>query len=102
MNANTEYVISAELNKARRRFPSNRLMLAALVEEVGELSKALIDHSFNKGSAQEVYNEAVQVAAMAIRVMEEGDPQFPYQYSEDLYRNFPIVPAHLDTEVVTK
>lgn len=43
--------------------------MTALTEEVGELAKALLDES-----DQRVYEEAVQVAVMALRVATEGDP----------------------------
>lgn len=43
MNENTEYSLSSELSFARRAFPGNTHMLAALMEEVGELAQALID-----------------------------------------------------------
>jgi hypothetical protein len=64
-------------------------MLAALTEEVGELAQALIDHSRGKTTASHVFKEAIQVAAMAIRVAEEGDASFPYEYTYDCYRDFP-------------
>lgn len=46
-------------------------MMAALTEEVGELAKALLSEPWER-----VVAEAVQVAAMAIRVAEEGDSTF--------------------------
>ena len=54
---------------ARRKFPQPNPTLAALVEEVGELAKALLCESDKC-----VWDEAVQVAAMAQRVATEGDP----------------------------
>ena len=47
------------------------ITLAALTEEVGELNQAVLqlNHEPHKGVMPErVYNEAVQVAVMAIRV----------------------------------
>ena len=58
-----------EVDRARKLFPEPEGLMAALGEEVGELFKAIQDES-----AQRIKDEAVQVAAMAIRVMEEGDP----------------------------
>jgi NTP pyrophosphatase (non-canonical NTP hydrolase) len=56
-------------------------MFAALVEEVGELAKALMEHDRGLGtSTQQVLREAVQVACMAIRVATEGDSNFTYLY----------------------
>jgi hypothetical protein len=60
-----------ELARARGKFPSSIHSFAALVEEVGELGKALI--SEGDGS---VYAEAMQTAVMAIRVAVEGDSSF--------------------------
>lgn len=85
-----KYCIDAELEFARTKYPSNHLMLAALVEEVGELAQALIDNSRGKTSAQHVYEEAIQVAAMAIRVAEEGSEEFPYLYTDECYQKFPV------------
>lgn len=76
--------VSAELARARAKFPGNTLQLAALSEEVGELAKALLDHRSGKGTAEEVYAEAVQVAAMACRVAVEGDSTFPYDPAQVL------------------
>jgi hypothetical protein len=57
-----------ELKNARSKFPDSAASHAALVEEVGELSKALMYEPFNN-----VVAEAVQVATMALRVAVEGD-----------------------------
>jgi len=72
--------IKEELVKARNKFPDNSVQNTALVEEVGELSQALLDHKFNNVSVTnlDVYREAVQVAAMAIRVGVDGDSSFDY------------------------
>ncbi len=78
--------IDDEVSRARRRFPENKHMLAALMEEVGELSQALIDHHHGKQTrnhvgettAAHVLHEAIQVAGMAIRIAQEGDADFSY------------------------
>ena len=57
-----------ELKSARRKFPSSDAAMVALVEEVGELAKAMLEESTDR-----VWAEAVQVAAMACRVASEGD-----------------------------
>lgn len=62
----------AEVSAGREKFPGNNLMLAGLVEEVGELAKALLQR---KGRAS-VQAEALQVAAVAMRIYEEGDATF--------------------------
>lgn len=60
--------VEREVARSREKFPGNRKMLAALDEEVGELARALLDND----PAQRRL-EAVQVAATAIRIAEEGD-----------------------------
>ncbi len=71
--------IKAELAYARKKFPHNTHMLAALTEEVGELAKALLEHHRGELPREDVLSEAVQVAAMAIRVATEGDASFNYR-----------------------
>ena len=60
--------VRLEIIKARNKFPSADACLAALTEEVGELAQAML----SKDQA-EIYGEAVQVAAMALRCAVEGD-----------------------------
>lgn len=60
-----------ELESARKKFPENNVMLAVLMEEVGELATAMFSES-----ADRVRAEAIQVAAMAIRVALDGDSSF--------------------------
>lgn len=60
--------LRAELARGRAKFPGNRLLLPALVEEVGELCAALVD-----GNREAVRREAIQVATVAIWIAEEGD-----------------------------
>lgn len=71
-----------EVARARSKFPDNNLMLAALTEEVGELAQAMLKVACGKWDAQRVYEEAVQVAAMAARVATEGDKSFNTTYVE--------------------
>jgi hypothetical protein len=60
--------VRAELARARAKFPGGPLTTIALMEEVGELAKATIEES-----QERVYDEAVQVAVMAIRCAIDGD-----------------------------
>jgi NTP pyrophosphatase (non-canonical NTP hydrolase) len=60
--------IVEELDRARLSFPAATKTMCALTEEVGELAKALLDEDNGR-----VYEEAIQVAVMAIRVATEGD-----------------------------
>jgi hypothetical protein len=69
--------VQSELKSARLQFPTNENQFVALTEEVGELAQALIDQGRGFQSATDVYAEAVQVAAMALRVAVDGDSSFP-------------------------
>lgn len=60
--------VEYELHRARDKFPSAAGSMCALMEEVGELAKAMLDEP-----RWRVYAEAVQVAVMAARVCLEGD-----------------------------
>ncbi len=57
-----------EAQNARRKFPDTRRAMLALMEEVGELAK-----SFLEEGPRRRYDEAVQVAVMAMRIAVEGD-----------------------------
>lgn len=61
-----------EIKRARRKFPGNELLHAALSEEVGELAKELLQH----GNTAHARKEAIQVACVAIRIATEGDATF--------------------------
>lgn len=65
--------LAEEICRAREKFPKNAHMLAALVEEVGELAKALLEGEPN----EDIRKEALQVACVAIRIAEEGDADYP-------------------------
>lgn len=58
-----------ELDRARKKFPHTGAVVVALMEEVGELAKAMLDEA-----PERIYKEAVQVATMAARCALEGDP----------------------------
>jgi len=58
--------IVAELRRARSKFPGNDRLFKALVEEVGEVAKAMLEGG-------DVRGEACQVATVAIRLMTEGE-----------------------------
>jgi len=60
--------VNKEIDRAVSKFPDSELSTIALMEEVGELAKALLQEDW-----QSVYKEAVQVATMAARVAIEGD-----------------------------
>ncbi len=83
-------MVRGELGAARKKFPETTHMLAALMEEVGELAQAMMQHDTDGSQTiAMVLREAVQVACMAIRVATEGDENFAYQFptvEEDLPR----------------
>lgn len=64
--------LDGELQHARRKFPGNRHLLAALQEEVGELAKAFLQ----KQGDPRIKKEALQCACVAMRIFTEGDPTF--------------------------
>lgn len=63
-----------EVARARSTFPQPNPTIAALAEEAGELAKAMLH--IREGKSTDwwcVYDEAVQVAALALRAATEGD-----------------------------
>lgn len=60
------YDLVEEVNRARDKFPGTELMLAALMEEVGELANAIIE-------GKDWETEALHVACVAMRIRTEGD-----------------------------
>lgn len=73
----TLIAIQQEVANARAKYPSNAKLLYAFMEEAGEVTKAFLDMQQKGGSASDVRKELIQAAAMAIRLLEEGDPDFP-------------------------
>lgn len=72
MKGTTASDVAEEVMRARDKFPGNKFLLAALVEEVGELAQAMLQ----KKSPEEIRREATQVACVAVRIIEEGDASF--------------------------
>ena len=67
--------VRQEVFRAVKNFPQPNPTIAALTEEVGELARAGLDIRQGKSNDWwKVYDEAVQVAAMAVRMALEGDP----------------------------
>jgi len=80
LGANTAIALDTELRQARQKFPTNEDQLLAEVEEHGELVKVMLDSraEYHDETTAHIRKEAVQAAAMAIRVLHEGDKAFPY------------------------
>lgn len=66
--------VTSELFAARQKFPSSNCCVAALMEEVGELTQAVLKVAAGKWPAERIREEGIQVMAMALRIMTEGDP----------------------------
>jgi len=67
--------VHIEVLRAVEKFPQPNPTIAAMAEESGELAKAMLHIREGKSNDWwEVYNEAVQLAAMACRCALEGDP----------------------------
>lgn len=75
----TLQAISAETMRARLKFPGGEHLLAAATEELGELAKALLQ----KKPKDEIEKEAIQVAAMMVRIIEEGCPEYDSLTAEE-------------------
>lgn len=65
----TYFAIKDEVARARKKHPI--VYFAALAEELGEVAEAMMKHGSMSDRARE---ELVQVAATAVRLIEEGDP----------------------------
>lgn len=68
MTPDSKSGIEYQLARGRAKFPGGRFLLAGLVEELGELCDAMI-----RGDRIAIVAEAHQVAAVAIRIAEDGD-----------------------------
>jgi NTP pyrophosphatase (non-canonical NTP hydrolase) len=61
--------LAAEVKRARNKFPSHFNLFPALMEECGELAEA----AMQQHGVAAIRKEAIQVMAMAFRIMTEGD-----------------------------
>jgi NTP pyrophosphatase (non-canonical NTP hydrolase) len=74
--------VKAELLRARTKFPGDNLNMVALMEEVGELAQAALHIREGKHNEwRKVWDEAVQVAVMALRMATEGDATIATPFS---------------------
>lgn len=84
--------VGYEAERAYDKFPSSDMVCLALMEEVGELAQAVMERertlrSFDardyKWTRAHIRKEAIQVAAMAMRIAVEGDPRYPTSHITD-------------------
>lgn len=71
MQTSTLDMIHEQLARSRHKYPGNEHMLAAALESMGSLARALLC-----GEAAATHKEAAQVCAILIRLIEEGDWTF--------------------------
>lgn len=62
--------VQLEWKHAVAKYPEPNKNLAALIEEVGEVARALLENA----PREQLYNECVQVATMALRISQESCP----------------------------
>lgn len=74
-----------EIDRARELFPQMSEGMVALMEEVGELANALIEHQKGNKPSKAILEEAIQVAAVAIRIAIEGDERYPHYDSTPFF-----------------
>ena len=78
--------LAIEITTARVQFPTNKNLLSALIEYADELQammkamddKDLIGRSVTMKGVAHIQSKALQVAALAIRICEEGDESTPW------------------------
>jgi len=69
--------VQNEISSAKAKFPSNKQLLHAFVEEAGEVTKAFLDMDQKDAPPEDITKELIQTIAMAVRLLQEGDPEFP-------------------------
>ena len=86
------YDMTNEYKGAMAKFPGNRCNLAALMEEVGELAQAMLKREFEPSagvSRADIYAEAVQVGAMAMKIALHGSSEYTtYAYEPSCHLDF--------------
>lgn len=94
--------VVAEVGRATRKFPTWPTdplhALAVLGEEYGELNKAMLQLTYepHKTSAADVREEAIQTAAMALRLVMSLD-RYEYRHCEQHEQRSPDEPSAFET-----
>lgn len=82
MKQETFDLINSALARSRGKYPKNLMMLSSLIEEVSELCFAFqmksdpVQHDATEYRHQRIKEEASDIIAICIRIMEEGDASF--------------------------
>ncbi len=62
-----------EAVKTRTRYPQPNYVCLKVAEEAGEVVKAAVHYAEDRGSWEDVEKEVVQMIAMGLRLLTEGD-----------------------------
>lgn len=94
--------LALEMTAARAKFPGNDRLFEALVEEVGEVGRAVLTNNF-----EHARQEALQVACVAMRLATEGDRSWETSRPEDRFTVQEMADAfwdelHGDPEILSK
>ncbi len=66
--------VLAEVERARAKRPNPDHLVTAFGEEVGEVQRAALHQIYEAGTPEAVRLELIQTIAVAVRLLEEGDP----------------------------
>lgn len=75
--------INSEVARARDSYSVSRNTLASLTKEVEELN-IIIDEE----DLYSIFEKAIRISAIAIRIVEEGDERTTYEFKEEYCRKF--------------
>lgn len=67
------YRATNEMTKAINRFPQPNYVALKVAEEAGEVVKAAVHYAEGRETWENVENEVVQMIAMGLRLLVEGD-----------------------------
>ena len=89
MRPGTLRAICNELMRARKKYPDNKNLCSSLEVFHLRLRNAMVKHRYGNAdaTAADIYEKAIIVVALAIRVLEEGDAEFPYRSEQATGQN---------------
>lgn len=79
MNPATLLFLTQELRRARSKHPRRDKNMELIRHYMQQLDLALMDHREGSGNAARVFTTGLQIAVMAIRLVEEGTAGNPYR-----------------------